>query len=329
MRILKFGGKSLSTIKKMQNIAYFIKKCYENDKKLIIIVSAMGSYTENIYKKFSSCCDLNMSKKELAVALSTGETLSSSLMTCILNSINVPAECLQGFQVPILCKGDNTNAIICSISKERINEIINENKVVVIAGFQGINDKNEIVTLGRGGSDTTAAALGAVFLKTVELFSDFDGIYAGDPRENSFKKYNKVSNKEITKLACAGSKVICKRALKIAEKFGIDFISKSSKNPNSSGTYVACKSSKTQIEEKQFFISNQDNLCEISIIFNNYCDFIINGDLFKLINFDAHILKINYHDNQISLLVSMNDKKKIIDKISSWLNILNKKQNKQ
>ena len=169
MRILKFGGKSLETLEKTQKICKNIKKIYKNDKQLIIVVSAMGNTTNNLIEMAEHFKPENNSKRELDALLSTGETLSSSIFAMALQSVGLPAKSFSGWQIKIKTYGDHQHSLISSIDKTKLEQCLKQNVIAVVAGFQGVNCDGDITTLGRGGSDTTAAALGAVFQTNVEI----------------------------------------------------------------------------------------------------------------------------------------------------------------
>ena len=223
MRILKFGGKSLSSTQKTQKICKYIKKIYEKDKKIIVIVSAMGNTTNELIEKSAIFKPEKFAKRELDVLLSTGETMSASLMAMALQKCSVPAKSFQSWQIKINTHGDHQNSLITSIDKSKLDMCLESNTVAVITGFQGINKNDDITTLGRGGSDTTACALGAIYNTNVELYSDFNGIFSCDPRECESKKINQVSLNQLERVSNSGSKLVTPRAVKLAKKNNFNF----------------------------------------------------------------------------------------------------------
>ena len=259
MRILKFGGKSLASQEKVQKICEFIKQIYKTEPKLIIVVSAMSNTTDLLINKAKDFSQNKINQRELDVLLSCGETISSSLFAMSLNSIGIPAESLQAWQIKINTMGDHQNSIITNIDKSRINNCLNNNIVAVVSGFQGVNKNGDTTTLGRGGSDTTAAALGATFGINVELYSDFNGLFCCDPNEIESKKIALTNLNRLDYLSKNHSKVISNRAVKIAKENNISFILKSSSKPNLKGTRIC------PIESKQTSINVIQNLCEIHI----------------------------------------------------------------
>lgn len=320
MRILKFGGKSLSTPEKMQNICKYIKKIYKNEKNLIIVVSAIGKTTNKLISLSKEFVGENQSEKDMAVLLSTGETISSALFSMTLQNMQIPTKTFQAFQLQITTFGPHTNSKIYYINKQPILDAFKNNTVCIVSGFQGINENNEITTLGRGGSDTTAAALGAIFSKDVEIYSDFSGVFAGDPRDFSFKKINHIDYDSMISMANSGAGVIDSRATEIAKKFSFDIISKSSTKPNNLGSVIC------EIENDVISISSINNICQISIVFSNEnkMEYITKNviSLIKTIKFYNLELK----NNKISFLVSADEKMKTIKFLSEKLNLLSTKK---
>ena len=272
MIVFKFGGKSLGNKEKICKIANYIKSRCKNEK-IIVVVSAMADTTDKIIeiaKEYSQ----NPSTRELDTFLSCGETISASLLAIKLCSIGVKACSMLGWQAKILAEGNFGDGIIKSIDKEAIETKMKIFDCVVVAGFQAQNSNDDIITLGRGGSDTTAVALGAVFDCPVEIYSDFNGIYAGDPRSNKFKKYNKVDYETALKYAETGAKVLCNTSVDIAKKFEVKVICKSSEKPKLKGTAL------TKTPTPFVGINVKNEICKIDIVFNKN-----NEKLLKTIKF--------------------------------------------
>jgi aspartate kinase len=180
--VQKYGGTSVKSPERIKAVAERIKSYRDRGYDLVVVVSAMGKTTDELIdlaKQISS----NPSKREMDMLLSTGEQVSCALLAMALHEIGIDAVSYTGSQIKMRTDGNFSNAKISEISTERIFKSINEGKVVIVAGFQGIDDDENIVTLGRGGSDTTAVALAAV-LKTrdCEIYTDVDGVYTADPR---------------------------------------------------------------------------------------------------------------------------------------------------
>lgn len=316
MRILKFGGKSLDSTQKMLKICKFIKKIYKEEKQLIVVVSAMGDTTNKLLHLTENFKSKKLNKRELDALLSTGETISASLFALILSSLDVPAKSFQGWQIKINTHGDYRNSLITSIDKRNLDDCLNTNTVAVVTGFQGINSNGNITTLGRGGSDTTAAALGATYQSNVELYSDFNGMFCSDPRIIKTKKLKSISLNQLEMASDCGTKLVAKRAVKLAKEHNLNLILKSSASPNLKGTIS------NSLEKENIVISTNYNLCEITIIFPNESKIkLLSKNVliwlkdYKLYNFTAEIYKIK-------LTVNECDKIKIQEIIAKKLNIL-------
>ena len=318
MRILKFGGKSLSSPEKVQNVCKYIQKIYKKDKNIIVVVSAMGQTTDNLIAEAGLYYQGQPLDRELDVLLSTGETKSSALVSIMLNNMGVPAKSLQGFQIELTTFGAHQFSRIAYINKERILDCFENQEVVVVAGFQGINKHGDITTLGRGGSDTTASALGAVFNHEVEIYSDYDGVFAGDPKYFNFKKIKNLNTDTMQTMARCGAKVIDERAVSIAKKFNFDIISKSASSPQRSGSIIS------NIEDDIISISSKDDLCEISIVFSNFAKnkIIVKNVINEINNFNFYNFTLN--NSKISFYVERCEKLKIIEILSKKLNLLKK-----
>ena len=316
MRILKFGGKSLSSPKKVQNIGKYIQKIYKKDKNLVVVVSAMGQTTDLLIEESKIFAAPTTPNRELDVLLSTGETKSAALFAMVLNSLGVPAKSFQGFQLNITTFGAHQNSRIANINKQPILDCFNSNTVAVVAGFQGINKQGDTTTLGRGGSDTTACALAATFDTDVEIYSDFDGVFCGDPRFSHYKKLKMLNHSTMQTLALAGAKVIDSRAVQLASKFNTKIISKKSDDPELDGTIVS------SLEDDIIAIASRKNLSEISIVFSDLCkiDFIIKNVINEIKN--LHFYNFNIQNNKISFTVDEDKTDQILNNISKKLNLL-------
>lgn len=221
MIVHKYGGSSVATTEKIFNIANSIKELYEKEKKIVIVVSAMGKTTNSLLELANNITE-NPNKRELDRLLSTGENQSISLLSIALNSLGVPSVSLTAEQIPIKTKGVHGKSTIKDIDKNILLKYLNEDKVLVVAGFQGINNIGDVTTLGRGGSDTTAVALAATLGCKCEIYTDVDGIYRIDPRiyENA-KKIQTISYEEMMELAYLGAGVMEPRAIELGYKYSV------------------------------------------------------------------------------------------------------------
>jgi len=236
--VLKFGGSSLADNIKLNIVAKKIKKFYEENKKIIIVVSAQGKTTDNLIKEAKSLASMP-NERELDVLLSCGEQLSIAKLAILLNRLEMPAISLTGWQAGIYTNNKNQNAIIEDIDTSRIYKELEDGKIVIVAGFQGINENLDITTLGRGGSDTTAVAIAAKFkASNCYIFSDVDGVYSADPKKTKIaKKIDTLSYTEMLDIANEGAKVLHNRCVELSEKYKVPIVAKSTFNENE-GTLI-------------------------------------------------------------------------------------------
>ena len=179
--VQKYGGSSVETIEKMRLIADKVISEKANQTQLVVVISAMGKTTNHLIDIAKQASNAP-SKRELDMLMSTGEQVSIALLTMILNEKGYPAIALTGAQAGIKTGGIHTKNKIRDIDISKVKKYLNDDKIVVVAGFQGFNEDGDITTLGRGGSDTTAVALAAKLRCTCEIYTDVDGIYSVDPR---------------------------------------------------------------------------------------------------------------------------------------------------
>ena len=221
-KVLKFGGTSVGTIKRIQHVAAIIKKELSLDNKIIVIVSAMAGKTNELIKLSSEISD-KFSKRELDVLLTSGEQVSCALLSGALINLKVKAKSWLNWQIPILTSGEHSNARIINMHVEKINEFLNDGGVAVIPGFQGISKQGDITTIGRGGSDATAVATAKIFnADTCEIYTDVDGVFSTDPNKIPVaKKIDKISYDEMLELSSLGAKVMQSSAVQTAMMYDI------------------------------------------------------------------------------------------------------------
>ena len=226
--VLKFGGSSVADNIKLNIVADKIKKFYDENKKIVIVVSAQGKTTDELIKEAMSLSSVP-NERELDVLLSSGEQMSMAKLSILLNRLGMKAISLTGWQAGILTNNTNQDAIIENIDTSRIEKELSEGKIVIVAGFQGINKNMDITTLGRGGSDTTAVALAAMLKAShCYIFSDVDGVYTTDPKATKIaKKIDTISYTEMLDIADEGAKVLHNRCVEVGEKFNIPIVAKS------------------------------------------------------------------------------------------------------
>lgn len=234
----KYGGTSVANAERVNNAAGRIVDAYKQGHSVVVVVSAQGHTTDELIEKYKEI-NPNPSKREIDVLLSTGEQISIALLSMAIDKLGYHAVSLTGYQVGIYTDSNHANARIKRINTERIFRELDKKNIVVAAGFQGINKYDDITTLGRGGSDTTAVALAAALKADLcEIYTDVDGVYTADPRivPNS-KKLKDISYDEMLELASLGANVLHNRSVELAKKFGVNMVVRSSFN-NGEGTVV-------------------------------------------------------------------------------------------
>lgn len=245
--VLKFGGSSVSDFTKIRNIAEMLKDRIENDEQLIVVVSAMGKTTDQLMENVAALT-AEPKQQELALLLTTGEQQTVSYLSMILNDIGVNAKAMTGYQAGIKTVGHHLKSRIAEINPETFDKAFETNDVLVVAGFQGINEEFELTTLGRGGSDTTAVALAAANQTPCEIYTDVDGVYATDPRVyKDAKRLSIVSYEEMMEMSALGAGVLETRSVELANNYNIPlYLGRTLSNVK--GTWIM---SQTEILEKK------------------------------------------------------------------------------
>ncbi len=220
--VQKFGGSSVASPERIQNVARRVAQYAKKGHSLVVVVSALGDTTDDLLE-LADAISKNPSRRELDMLLSTGEQISVALLAMALHELKVEAISFTGAQVGIRTDSAYTRARIVDINTARIRKELNSKKVVIVAGFQGIDSNQEITTLGRGGSDLTAVALAkALKADTCEIYTDVDGIYTADPRKvKQASKIGRISYEEMLELASSGAQVMQSRSIEVAGKFNI------------------------------------------------------------------------------------------------------------
>lgn len=235
--VQKYGGTSMGSTERIQNVAKRISQNATNNK-LVVVVSAMSGVTDEILGYGKSFTNMP-NERDLDMALSSGEQISAALLSIALNAMGFKSIAFNGRQAGILTDSNHTKARIQTINTENIMRHLNDGYIVVVTGFQGLSDRGEITTLGRGGSDLSAVALaGALNADLCEIYSDVDGIYTTDPRiEEKAKKIERISYDEMLELASMGAKVLLNRSVELAKKWNVPLYAKSSFS-NDKGTLI-------------------------------------------------------------------------------------------
>ena len=304
--VLKFGGSSTADNIKLNIVANKIIDFYNKGSKVIVVVSAQGKTTDNLIKEAKEL-SYEPDKREMDVLLSTGEQMSSSKLAILLNRLGYNAISLTGWQAGIYTSNTNEEAKIEYINTERINKELDSGKIVVVAGFQGINDNKDISTLGRGGSDTTAVAIAAAMnADHCYIFSDVDGVYSTDPNKiPDAKKITELSYTEMLDLSNEGAKVLHNRCVEIAEKYGV-LIETGSTFNNNVGTQINDKIEESAVKS----IVKNDNLFLITLKYDNYNQDIFNEVYFLLLKHDiisSNILNNSTNSFNVTFTIKASD----------------------
>ncbi|MGX2983772.1 aspartate kinase [Helicobacter sp. 23-1045] len=263
--VQKFGGTSVGDCERIQNIARRVVESKKDGVKLVVVVSAMSGETDKLiaYTKHFSALP---NEREVDKVLSTGESVTSALLAIALNELGHKAISMSGRVAGIYTDSAHTKAKIKGIETSNICKYLDDDFIVVIAGFQGVGDDGFITTLGRGGSDLSAVALaGALKADICEIYTDVDGVFTTDPRiEINAKKIDKISYDEMLELASLGAKVLLNRSVEMAKKLGVKIITRNSFNHNE-GTIIT---NEGEIMEKPIIsgIALDKNQARVSII---------------------------------------------------------------
>ncbi|NBH84109.1 aspartate kinase [bacterium C-53] len=262
--VKKFGGTSVADKERIFNVAKRCMKSYQAGDDVVVVLSAMGKMTDVLIDQAKDI-NPNPSKRELDMLLTTGEQTSVALMAMALHSLGVPAISLNAFQVAMHTTSNCGNARIKRIDSERIRHELDQRKIVIITGFQGVNKYDDYTTLGRGGSDTTAVALAAALhADSCEIYTDVDGIYTADPRlVKKARKMKEITYDEMLDLATLGAGVLHNRSVEMAKKYNVPLVVRSSLT-DAEGTVV-----KEDVKVERMLVSGvaaDKNATRISVV---------------------------------------------------------------
>ena len=288
--VLKFGGTSVADVPQIKKIALKIKGEVDQGNKVIVVVSAMSGVTNNLIDLVNQTSK-NFSFSEYDVVLSTGEQITSALLSIALEELSLKARSWMGWQVPIVSDNTHGKAVIKDIKTSNIMGSIKKGYIAIVSGFQGISEDNRITTLGRGGSDTTAVALAAAFsADRCDIYTDVDGVYTTDPRiVKKAKKLDFITYEEMLELASQGAKVLQTRSVALAMKYNVNLRVLSS-FANVPGTLIAEERGNMEkseisgiahsLNEAKITLSDiPDQPGQAANIFGALADFSINVDM--------------------------------------------------
>lgn len=263
--VQKFGGTSVANVERIRNVAQIITDTYEKGNAVIAVVSAQGDTTDDLIQKAAEITD-KPSSREMDVLLSTGEQISMSLLAMAIEKLGYPVTSLTGWQAGFLTEATHGNARIKKINTERLQNELDKKNIVIVAGFQGINRYDDITTLGRGGSDTSAVAIAAALkAEKCEIYTDVDGVYTTDPRiVPNAHKLDEITYDEMLELATCGANVLHNRSVEMAKKYSVKLEVRSSIHSDVPGTEVkeVCKVEKMLIKG----VAMDNDVARISVL---------------------------------------------------------------
>ncbi len=262
--VQKYGGSSVADAERLNRVAGRIADTYSEGHDVVVVLSAQGDTTDDLIAKAAEI-NPKASKREMDMLLSTGEQVSIALCAMALERMGLPVVSLTGWQVGMNTSSEYSNARIKSLGAERIRRELDKRRIVIVAGFQGINKYNDITTLGRGGSDTTAVAIAAALHADLcQIYTDVTGVYTADPRiVKSAKKLDEITYDEMLELASLGAKVLHNRSVEMAKRYNVDMEVLSS-FVREQGTKVK---EVTKVENTMISgVTKDDNVARVSLI---------------------------------------------------------------
>ena len=314
--VLKFGGSSVSDNINLNIVANKIIELKNEGNNIICVVSAQGKTTDNLIKEAKELSAVP-NEREMDALQSTGEQVSASKLAILLTMLGHKAVSLTGWQAGILTNSDYQSSKIINIDTTRINNELKKGNIVIVTGFQGIDEKQNITTLGRGGSDTTAVAIAAaIHAAHCYIFSDVDGVYTADPREVKLAhKLNSISYEEMSYISGEGARVLHDRCVELAEKYNMPIIAACTFNKNK-GTEICENMEQTLIKS----IIKNDNILIVEI--ENY-------DkpyelLEKIVKNNIKVGKFSFEDKKLIFTITKENRaklEKMLDKISGNISI--------
>ena len=263
--VQKFGGSSVADANKIRNVARIITETYKKGNNVVAVLSAQGDTTDDLIEKAKEI-NPNASKREMDMLLSTGEQISISLCAMAIESMGFQAVSLTGWQAGMRTDSVYSNARIKRVRTERIQKELDKNKIVLVAGFQGINKYDDITTLGRGGSDTSAVALAAsLHADLCQIYTDVDGVYTADPRYvKGARKLDEITYDEMLELASLGAQVLHNRSVEMAKRYNVNMevVSSFSGNPGTKVKEVVKTMEKTHVSG----VAKDKNVARVALI---------------------------------------------------------------
>ncbi len=305
--VRKYGGSSVADNEKIVAIAEKIKKSCEDGFKLVVVVSARGKTTDGLVD-LARQISKEPDPRELDMLLSTGEQISASLLAMCLNGMGVKSVSVNGFQLKIKTDGEYNTARIVNIDGDKLNSYLDNNDAVIVTGFQGVTEDDEITTLGRGGSDTSAVAIAAVLGVECEIYSDVPGIFSIDPRVYpQARKWKSVAYDEMLEMSSLGAKVLHSRSVEIAKKFGIKILCASTFSEEE-GTYVTTENIESPVVTGLSIMENQAQVT----LYGLPLDYSMRHKVFEVAskkNWNVDMISLIQLENSLDVSFSITDMK--------------------
>ena len=263
--VQKFGGTSVANAERLRNVARIITETYKAGNDVVAVLSAQGDTTDDLLEKAAEI-NPRASKREMDMLLSTGEQVSIALCAMAIEAMGFPVISLTGWQVGLKTNRNYGDARITRIDKDRITSELGQRRIVLVAGFQGINRFDDVTTLGRGGSDTSAVALAAVLHADLcQIYTDVDGVFTADPRiVKDAKKLDEITYDEMLELATLGAQVLHNRSVEMAKKYqvNLEVLSSFSGNPGTKVKEVVKKMEKSHISG----VAKDKNIARLALV---------------------------------------------------------------
>ena len=263
--VQKFGGTSVADTERLRNVARIITDTYKAGNQVVAVLSAQGDTTDDLIA-MAGKVNPNASNREMDMLLSTGEQISVSLCAMAIEALGCPVISLTGWQAGMFTNTVSRNARIKRVDTERIEAELNQRKIVIVTGFQGINRNQDITTLGRGGSDTSAVALAAALdAELCQIYTDVDGVYTADPRTvKGARKLDEVTYNEMLELATLGAQVLHNRSVEMAKKYNVrlEVLSSFTGHPGTKVKGVVKRMEKSYISS----VAKDKNISRIALI---------------------------------------------------------------
>ncbi len=264
--VKKFGGSSVANAERVFNVARIIIDDYKKGNDVVVVVSAQGDTTDDLIDKAKEINPDGASKREMDMLLCAGEQISIALLAMAIEKLGYPATSLLGWQAGFRTNSTHSLARIKRVEPERIRNELDQKNIVIVAGFQGINKYDDLTTLGRGGSDTSAVAIAAAMHADLcQIYTDVDGVYTADPRKvPKAVKLDEITYSEMLELATLGAQVLNNRSVEMAKKYGVQLEVRSSLEPTKPGTIV-----KEKVKMEKMIINGvakDNNVSRIAIV---------------------------------------------------------------